>query len=172
MSEELDGTGGGFGRYRGVSLREFEATMDRCRREGGMRGASAVLRIAREQIDARGGLGTYPWLVGTCLVATAVLWFVPFDEGAVGEWRQKGVLGFLALGIIFGWITFGIRQERRKALYQESRIREASLQALRDIVSVPGFQKRSLDYTQKLTLQNLLKKTKSQDPVLLDLLRD
>jgi hypothetical protein len=169
MSEHLDGTAG-FGRYRGASIRELEGMLEKCRREGGMRGVSAVLRIAREQLDARGGLGSYPWLAAICLVAAAGIWFFPYRDGPLKDWRMQGVIGSLVLFALFGWTSVSTFQDRKKALYQEGKIRVLSLDALVDIVAQPSFEPKPLDYTQRLTLERIMKKEKRQDSELKRLL--
>lgn len=170
MREELDGTGGGMGRYKGLTLKELDGMFERCRNEGGMRGISAVLRIAREQLDARGGLGSYPWLTLLCFVVAAAIWFFPYREGVLKDWRMQGAIGAGLLCLLFGWITLQTRIERRNALYQESKIREMAVDSLVAIMREIDFQLKPLDYTQRLTLEKLLKKTKRQEPELAALL--
>jgi hypothetical protein len=168
---ELDGTGRGYGKYRGITVAEFERLLESCRRDPTMRGASAVLRIAREQIEARGDLSVHPFLFGTCLLLfVASLAAHQYATGFLRQWADKVAIacGFLAL--LHGYVTFTTWRDRREASYQERRIREAALDALVEIVRAPGFSPKPLDFTQELTLKRLLKRTRRRDPELLQLL--
>lgn len=163
MSRELDGTGGGYGRYAGVTLAEIERLFGVCRQDPTMRGVSAVLRIAREQLDARGGLGSYPWLAGLA-GALALLGFVAMrflPESFVGQARTAEAAVVVVFLLLVG-VSVTTAKDRKQGLYQERRIREMALETLEAIVTTEGFRPKSLDETQKLTLERLLRATKRE----------
>jgi hypothetical protein len=129
------GRGGGYGRYSGLTLAEIESRFDLCVADPSMRSISAVLRLTREQIDARGHLGhfpTYAILMGAVVVICAVgLPFLP-------EFRQAMLGGLAGSSIIWAILMFGVvrlRDVRRSNLEQEMRIRRAALVALTEILA-------------------------------------
>lgn len=171
IRDELDGTGGGYGRYKGATLREIDSMLKACLQDKSMRGVSAVLRITHEQLDARGGLGSYPWLVvlglvvGCCLLGAS---FVVHGEIATKLREFAAQVG--AVTLLFGVAVFSMRIARKKSLYQERVIREMATEVLLDIVRDPSFKPKELDRTQRLTLERLLKKAKRPEPELRALL--
>ena len=71
MKPELDGRGGGYGKFAGKTIGEIREIYDKCETDPSMRSVSIVFRVAREQLESRGSLGHYPVFAGFC--ATVLL---------------------------------------------------------------------------------------------------
>lgn len=154
---ELDGSGGGLGRYRGLPVREIEHLFANCTAQPSMRAATAVLRIAREQLDARGNLGAYPRLAmgaGAALIAALVI-------GALvpQTLRQQATIAQIASASAFLPLLYGSwssRQDRRASLAQEREIRRLARLALEEILA-HDFDRKPLLREQEATLREILR---------------
>ena len=171
LHPELDGTGGGFGKFKGKTVRELSELFDRVATEPNMRSVSAVLRIAREQIEARGSLGMYPMMAaiaGVVAIGGAVGYYLV--PSGLKEGFLKGGLGGLVAAAAFLAGVISTRRETRAALAQERAIRDLAIDALARIAEDPGFKAKALDYDQRRILTELLKRSKRQDPAVTALL--
>jgi len=106
-----------------------------------MRSVSVVLRVAREQLDARGGLGHYPVYatitIACLLISFAVAGFLPESLRDSLPKLQIG-LGLVSTALVGGVVVTG--RDRRNSLVQEEAIRLATQEALEKIIATPGFQ--------------------------------
>ncbi len=161
MRPELDGTGGGYGKFAGKTIGEIREIYDRCEADPSMRSVSIVLRVAREQLEARGGLGHYPALA----IITGVVFglsfvvkgFLPPDMQANAPKIQLG-LGLVTVALLIGVYLTG--HDRKTGVAQEKAIIDLSRQTLDRIVSNPSFKAKPLDFTQDLTLKRLIANSK------------
>lgn len=173
MRQELDGTGGGFGKYRGITVKEAAVLFERFSADPTMRGVTGVLRVSREQLEARGTLGIYPYLaLGVTILLAAVGAFViwlPPDRRSEAT-KLVYATGFVAAALWVGVATTG--SSRRRAVAQEQEIRRLAVAALHRIVLTPGFHSKRLDRQDRRTLRELLLKTRSKAPELMELIRD
>lgn len=157
MKPELDGTGAGYGKFSGKTLGEIREIFERCEAEPTMRSASIVLRVAREQLEARGGLGHYPVyaaIAGAVFAASFVVKiFLPENvQSAVPKFQAA--IGLVTVALLIG--VFSTAGDRKRGLAQERAIIELSRGSLERIVSAPGFTAKPLDFTQTMTLKTLV----------------
>ncbi len=173
MRPELEGKGGGFGRYAGLSLAELRDRFEACAADPSHRSVSAVLRIAREQLEARGGLGTHRWIPILAGVALLLSLGAPrvlpprFADGVRAA--QFGSAAALLLALVS---FFSVRHSTRAAIVQERAIRELALDTLLRITADPGFRPKPLDPGHVRTLRELLRRTGRGDEALRRLLAD
>jgi|GEM_PF-1052428 len=167
LSAELDGTGGGFGKFAGKSVRELTDLFQQQMSEPNMRSLTAVLRITREQIEARGSLTVFPviCLILGCLTAGLGAGYLLCPEGS-----KKTVLQvFLGAAIVFVLTMFGWLSNRRQqvaSVAQERAIRRLAVETLIRIVDDPQFRPKPLDWSQQQILKELLKKTGAKNEAL------
>ena len=157
---DVEGTGGGFGRYAGLPPSEIKIRFDACRQDPSMRSISAILRITREQIESRGQLGVYPkltWIaVVVVIIAVAVRFLGPksFEELSTKAALGSGTAFFLLLVS-----TLPTHHARKANQLQEDRIHQMATDAIVEILkSNPTL--KPLNYEQELTVKLLIKKTK------------
>lgn len=156
-SVDLEGRGAGMGRYQGKSLAEIRTTFDRCRQDPSMRSVTAVLRIAREQLDARGSLGSYPYIAAGLAVCTVVSAVAIRAIPNLPE-QTKGIdVGFAALTAIVLFGVWHARHERRAGMAQEREIRRLAADALMEILD-HDFRRKPLEREHIQTLQDLIKR--------------
>jgi hypothetical protein len=163
MNIDSEGRGGGFGKYTGLTIPEIQSLYENCVSDPTMRSISAVLRIAREQFEARGQLGVYPRLAWFAIVALGILAPVSaISQGTVREFALKGAMG---AGCVFLLLMFSViptRQARRSNLAQEQRIREVTVDAVRTILqSNPKL--KALTMEQETTVKDLIKRVPGSD---------
>ncbi|HWD38474.1 MAG TPA: hypothetical protein VG944_06470 [Fimbriimonas sp.] len=169
----LDGTGGGYGKFKGISVREVSQLFDRVAAEPNMRAFSAVLRISREQVEARGSLGMYS--VMTILMAPVLaicILLVLFGPTSAHKQFLQATAASTLLFVIFGSAYLSSRKLTRASVAQERAIRDLAVDALERIATEPSFKPKPLDHDQKLILKDLLKRTKRSEPELLAMLQD
>jgi len=170
MSESIDereiGTGGGLGKYAALPLKEIRAIFEKCRQDPSMRSVKVVLRIVKEQVEARGSLGSYPQIGLFFLVLGFAA--IPFQNA----FPQARYVSMAALLIGMGLVasSWSLRHQRRAALFQEELIRREALESLRVIVASPSYVPGSLDWSQALTLRRLMAAERAHDPALKALL--
>ena len=140
---KIDGTGSGFGRYQGMTLTDIQRLFDNCVEEPSMRSISAILRITREQLDARGQLGIYP----------------------VFTWVAAALTGLGLVGSVFvllGTTLISTRHSRRTNLKQEVAIREYAVSALVKVLESEPVLK-PLTIEQEVTIKILMRKTEGSE---------
>lgn len=171
MKPELEGTGGGFGRYRGFTVAETENLFRKAAEEGNMRSLSAVLRIAHEQLDARGGLGQTRGLAILFGLSSVVLFVViQFLEGPARTNAERFAWGTTTafIATFVGWVN--TRRAMRLAIAQEDAIRNLAVDFLLQIVRQPSFKPKPLHHDQERLLRDLMRRTKRNESELVALL--
>jgi hypothetical protein len=168
LHPDLDGRGGGYGKFQGKTVAEIRELFAKCETDPSMRSVSVVLRVAREQLDARGGLGYYPVYAG-CAVAALILSFLlkpilPTTMAAELPKFQVGI-GVVSVALIVGVVITG--RDRRAGLAQEQAIRIATRETLEKIVKQEAFVRKPLDFTQDLTLKKVLEECKDSPAAVL-----
>jgi len=172
LSAELDGKGGGLGKFKGLTVRELSALFEAELSEPTMLSFSAVLRITREQIEARGALTAYPLMTGICAVCAVIagiVWLVSSDHG-----KQLAIRGLIGSGLAClafgaGWMTN--RKQTKASIAQEKAIRKLAIESLIKIAENPKFKPKELNDDQHRILRDLLKKTKTKNAALSALLQ-
>lgn len=132
------GTGGGFGKYAGLSVEQIRGRFEQCVADPSMRSISAILRITREQLEARGYLGVYPSLARAALaIALALLGlrFVLPEALASTALQAAAVAGSCA--VLLGLGAWKVRLDRRANLAQEAAIRRAAIESILAILQHP-----------------------------------
>lgn len=171
LRPDLDGTGGGFGKFKGITVRELSELFDRVAGEGNMRSVTAVLRITYEQLEARGGLGYFPHIcAATGIFAVACAIPLPFVALQTQRVLYKMAAGSALVCVAFLFGVLKNRQQTRAAVAQERAIRDLALDALVRIVTEPGFKPKPLDREHLKTLREVQKKAKRYPPELTVLL--
>lgn len=158
IDKELDGRGGGYGKFSGMTVAELSEFFQKCESDSGMRAVSAILRVSREQVMARGQLGYYPVYAGVSVLAFAVSFVViPFLPAALQSEAPKFQMacGFVAFALVAGVLLNS--KDRRASVAQERAIRALTAASLARVVSAPDFLAKPLDYTQQMTLRDVLK---------------
>ena len=160
------GTGGGYGKNAALSVKEFRALMAKCKADPSMRSVKVILRIAKEQLEARGSLGSYPIIAGIFFVVAIAAF--PLQNSV----PQAKFVSAAALLVGAGMMasSWSVRHQRRAAMFQEKLIQRESLEALIEIVESPSFVAGTLDWSQALTLQRLMSAEKSTNGPLKGLL--
>lgn len=160
IDPRLDGTGGGFGKYPGFTVKDLNVKFNEFAEQGDFRALSGVLRMTHEQLDARGGLGHYPVLATIAFAAVLVAQILkPFAMTTMKPLMDKISIGGGVVGMI---LLFGVVKTfnpLRECLAQEKAIRKISIEALDKIVSSSEFKPKALNEDQRRTLVTLLKKT-------------
>jgi hypothetical protein len=156
-SADLQGRGSGMGRYQGWTIEEIRVAFDRCLEDRSMRSVTAILRITREQLDARGSLGSYPYIAAALIVMSLLVfllaWFVP----NLPETFRALEIG---LPITAAMVLFGVwhaRHDRRAGVTQEKEIRRMASDALAQLVP-HDFRRKPLEREHIMTLQDLIKR--------------
>ncbi len=167
LNPDLDGTGGGFGKNKGMTVREMSEQFDRIASDGSVRAFSAILRISREQVEARGEFGVLRLIFFLCsgfAVVSAVAMALLSDPGRVIAMRCA--LGGLVAASLFAAGLLKNRAHAKAAFAQVAAIRDLSVDALVRVAREEGFKPKPLDFTQRHYLEELLKKTKRKEPEL------
>ncbi|AIE87548.1 hypothetical protein OP10G_4180 [Fimbriimonas ginsengisoli Gsoil 348] len=142
-----------------MPVEEIAERFEQCVREPSMRSASAVLRITREQIHARGQLSIYPklalWFLEGGVALLLASRFLPADTQ---KSVMPGALGALALSAILGYGAFTGREDRKASLLAEHEIYRLATEALDKIVAEP-FPRKPLTREQVDTLKDLVKRS-------------
>lgn len=158
-----DGRGEGYGRYQGLTIAEILELFDACVEEHNMRSISAVLRITREQLDARGHLGMYPvyaWIAAALtLGGLAGRYLLPVKYL---EWTTKLAMGSSCVFVLLLISAVPTRKSRKGNMSQERAIREAAVKALSLILEYKPDLK-PLTFEQETTVKILLKKSKNSE---------
>ena len=165
IDPELEGRGGGYGRYRGMTLAEIQDRFDACKADPAMRSISAVLRIAREQVDARGELGIYPilaWVAGViCVLSLAVR---PFAPEKTLELVTKVEIGSACAFVLLLVGSVPNQRARRVNKAQVQRILEMTGETLEAILEAEPALK-PLTREQVQTLGDVVRKTAASERV-------
>jgi hypothetical protein len=155
VPDESAGTAGNFGKFTALPVAEVEAIFARCAEQADRRALSAVLRIAREQIEARGSLDSYvraTYFFGALaagLGATALLWPAArgmFAGGAIGSGGAAAVLAYSAVRN---------KEYRREGRVAEARLETAARDAIETIARKSGASLGTIDWSQRLILDRL-----------------
>jgi len=157
MRDEQDGRGEGYGRYQGLPVSEIQALFEKCVQEPTMRSISAILRITREQLDARGQLGVYPvltWIaVGICGLSLIGRFALP---ASVREMATKAAMGAGCVSVLLLLSTIPAMRTRKRNLAQEAAIRRAAAKAISEILESEPMLK-PLTFEQEFTVKLFLK---------------
>jgi hypothetical protein len=146
------------GRYSGLTLTEIRERFDVCVADPSMRSVSAVLRITREQLEARGHLGAYPVIfAGAAAITAAAALAGTRLPPAIAEHSLKIVFGGAAATLALGYGTWNVRLERRAALAQEREIRRLAAETLVAILK-HDFKRKPLLREQEQTLRDLMRR--------------
>jgi hypothetical protein len=162
LTADPEWSGGGFGKYKGLPLKDIDDRFAQCVAEPSMRSVSAVLRIAREQIEARGDLGKQPYYAaffGAVALAIAGGAFLLPEELRRQAFFIAGGLSLAFLAFAGGAIS--TRRVRNMNLAQEREIRERAGAALEAILA-HDFPLKPLTREQTETVQSILKARKSE----------
>jgi len=157
LKPEVEGRGGGYGKFQGLNLAEIQGLFDKCVDDPSMRSISAVLRITREQLDARGQLGIYPvfsWIAGSASILGLAVRLVGPPNFA--EIATKTALGAGTVFLLLLASTVPSRHSRRTNVEQEKLIRKMAVDALQKLLeSQPTL--KPLTFEQEVTVKILLK---------------
>jgi hypothetical protein len=143
--------------YSKLPIEEIEARFAQCRAEPSMRSVTAILRITREQMGARGSLSHYPRAAIACSIAAAGLWTVlAFLPPAV---RQKLMPISIGVVLVTGTLTYGAvsgASDRRAAVEQERKLQQLAADSLEAILGSP-FPRKPMEREHLDTLRDLVK---------------
>jgi hypothetical protein len=163
LTPEMEGRGEGFGKYQGLTVAEILELFDRCVDEPSMRSISVILRVTREQLEARGQLGAFPIYALVAAILTmlglAGRFILPSN---VQELATKMAIGAGCMFAILLFVSIPTRKSRRRNVGQENAIREAATKALDQILQFKPTLK-PLTFEQEFTVKILIKKTKGSE---------
>lgn len=158
LDHATDGTGGGYGKYTGLTVAAIAERFRYLAEEGQGRSARAILRMVHEQTEARGGLGTQRLLAGLALIVTVVLFvcraFVADDA------KSKLTLFLFVSGGITALFVAGAASVHRATVRGEAQIleiRRLALLALDLLVTKEGFTPKPLEREHERSLSELRK---------------
>jgi len=165
MKPEVEGRGGGYGKYEGRTIAEIQALFDTCIADPSMRSISAVLRITREQLESRGQLGVYPLLAWIAAIASVLGLVVrQYGPSSLTEFGTKAAMGSGSAFVLLLVSTFPTRHARKVNLQQERVIRERAVQALVQILEhKPALKPLTME--QETTVKILLRKTQNSQGI-------
>lgn len=161
LSEEVDGTGGGYGKYPGLSVAQVAERFRFLAEEGEGRSVRAILRIVHEQTEARGHLGTQRLLAvlsGSATFALGVIRLLSADPPFMLN-VYLGVTAVVTVLFTIGAVSIGKVSKRNDAQLRE--IRRLALLTLDILISKPGFVARPLEREHVAALDSM----KKIDPV-------
>lgn len=154
----IDGTGGGYGNYPGLTVAEVAARFRTLAEEGHARSVRAILRIVHEQTSARGQLGAPRLVAGLALLAMVVLGSLHFVVAEEGRRKiDEYLLASTIVAVLFGVGAASMRRTERRAKAQVAEIRRLALLALERVVFAPGFQAKPLEREHLRSLNELRK---------------
>lgn len=131
ISPELEGRGGGFGKNPGHTIAEIQTLFDKCLSDVSMRSISVVLRITREQLEARGQLGLEPKLSLVCGVLVFLFGGLrSFGPASTADFSTKALLGAASVFVILLLVTVSSSQARKTNLAQQRVIRDMAIRTL------------------------------------------
>jgi hypothetical protein len=160
-----DWAGGGYGKHKGLALREIRQRFAKCEDEPSMRSISAVLRITREQLEARGQLGSYPVLaIGGFAILAIALVALPFTHDDVHALLEKTVYGSAAVAVLLTFGAVRVRHARKSNLAQEDQIRSLAVATLNAILA-KNPKLKPLEREQVATVKELMKKVKGSGQI-------
>lgn len=172
LAEELDGNGGGYGKFPGITVKELEQKFDRLVEDGTHRSITAILRITREQLMTRADLGLNRRLV---VVAGIILVVFVLANFVVPEAFIKPVqTGIAASSVAFAALLGGVwltRKDAVRAKAQVDAIREISCDSLIAVVRNPNFKTKALDADQVRFLRDLIRQSGRKEPEIENLVR-
>ena len=164
--ERLIGTAGGFGKGQALPLEDVIALFEACEAEPAMRSVTAILRVAREQLEARGSLRVNGWMGGIFVVlamaeAVAYSMKVPVLRD---YWPYGLASGLVGLILLIGMIS--VRSTAVAAEAQKAVIAERAILSLTALAAKPEWKRKPLDWSNRLTLERLVKSAKSGQSLL------
>ena len=156
LDAATDGTGGGYGRYPGLTV---EAIAERFRflvEEGQGRSVRAVLRIAYEQTEARGTIGSQRVAVGIAAFVTLALLvarlFVSSEmQGQVTIYPGASA----AMTLLFALGAATVHRPAKRGEAQVREIRRLALMALDALTAKEGFDAPTLEREHIASLRAL-----------------
>ena len=158
LDEIIDGTGGGYGKYPGLTVAEVAERLRFLVEEGQGRSARAILRIVHEQTEARGGLGTQRVLATLAGLATLAL---AIARGFVSREVQSSMNLYLgvsaAVTLLFVVGAASIHRATVRGEAQVREIRRLALIALDQLVAKEGFETKPLEREHLAALTTLRK---------------
>lgn len=156
LDPSQDGTGGGYGRYPGMTVAEVAERYRFLVGEGQGRSALAILRIGYEQTDARGTLWVQWVLVAVGVIYTAGC--LVYHQ-LVAPAEQEKALRFAWIGGLLTMVlatgAARVDRARRQGRVQIREIRRLTVEALDQLVAQPNFKARPLEREHLLTLDGL-----------------
>lgn len=162
ISPEDDGTGGGYGKFPGLTVSEIAGRLQMYVEEGEGRSARGILRLLREQTEARGQLGVQRVIAGLSIAATIAL---ALFRAVVAEDQKRTINHYLAVAagvsVLFIIGAASIQKTASRSERQLREIRRMSLEALDQLVAKPEFVSRGLEREHVAALETL----KKTDPV-------
>jgi hypothetical protein len=166
QDERLIGTAGGFGKGKALPLDEVIALFESCQAEPAMRSVTAILRVAREQLEARGALRVNGWLGWTFIVlaiseAVAFALKIPVLKD---YWPYGLASALVGLILVIGMIS--VRSTAAAAEAQKAVIAERAILSLTVLAENPDWKRKPLDWSNRLTLERLVKSTKTGQSLL------
>ena len=156
LDAATDGTGGGYGKYPGLTV---EAVAERFRflaEEGQGRSARAILRIVHEQTEARGRLGSQRLVVALSAGVAAVLFVLRLVVSP--ETRDQFTTPLdVALGAtaLFGLGAATLHRTTVRGEAQVREIRRLALVALGLLTQREGFVPKPLEREHRASLGDL-----------------
>lgn len=152
----LDGTGGGYGKYAGLTVAQIAERFRYLVEEGQGRSARAILRMVHEQTEARGSLGTQRYLV--VIAATIATGLVLFRLVVADEARSKldaPIMAAVGATVLFGVGAVSVHRATVRAEAQVREIHRLALASLDILVSRPDFRPKGLEREHESALRLL-----------------
>ncbi len=157
LSEEVDGSGGGYGKYPGLSVAQVAERFRFLAEEGEGRSVRAILRIVHEQTEARGHLGTQRLLAilsGSAALGLGIIRLVSANPPFMLN-VYFGVTAVVTVLFTIGAVSIGKVAKRNEAQLRE--IRRLALLSLELLISKPGFVARPLEREHVAALDSMRK---------------
>ncbi|CAN5562617.1 hypothetical protein BH11ARM2_BH11ARM2_37330 [soil metagenome] len=145
-----------YGKHDYVPMETIQTQFAACVADPSMRSVSAVVRIGREQLSARGSLGSYRWntaFFGTLALVSALAF--PFTPDPWGKYLFSaavvggGITVVLGIGVALVW------KDAKRLVPEDRELKHLILATLEEILAKPPAKLRPPDWTEANFLRKL-----------------
>ncbi|RYG37977.1 hypothetical protein EON81_05045 [bacterium] len=145
-----------YGKHEYLTVEKTEDQFQRCLKDHSMRSVSAVVRISREQISARGSLGSYRW-VGALFLGVAVLSLAisPILPEALKDKAKLVALGSVGVTALMGFGISATWKDTQRYTAEEKTLRARTFTVLEQLLSAPDLKQKPPDWTEANYLRKL-----------------
>ncbi|RYG49394.1 hypothetical protein EON79_01450 [bacterium] len=145
-----------YGKHEYLTMDRVEDQFQKCLRDHSMRSVSAVVRISREQISARGSLGSYRW-VGALFFVVAIVAAIatPLLPESIAESVKMFAMGSAVVTVVIGFGVLATWKDTQRYTSEERALRARTFNVLEELLSAPDLKQKPPDWTEANFLRKL-----------------